>query len=267
MLASRVVQPLRLAWPSATVCARALSDDAAALRRTPLWEMHREMGATMTGFGGWDMPLKYPGKEGGIMGSHLHTRAAAGLFDVSHMVPLRFHGKDRAAFMETILPSDILGLPENMGTLSSLPNGDAGLIDDCICTNAGDHMYLVINAGHEDKDIPHIEERMSAFDGDVSMEVVEGGGLLAIQGPKAVDVMARLCPDVDFAGVAFMSGHKMTVDGAECFVTRSGYTGEDGFVRLHQFAREAAAAVGAVAAGQPAGGRQVYHICMHGTIC
>ena len=204
---------------------RGFAEDAGALRKTPLWQLNKDLGGTMVEFGGWDMPVKYGGKEGGIMHSHLHTREQAGLFDVSHMVPVRFHGADRAKFMETFLLGDILELPENVGTLSSIPNDQGGLIDDCICTNAGDHMYLVINAGHEDKDLPHIEAHMAGFigaGGDVSMEVVAGGGLLALQGPTAVDVMSRLCPDVDFAQIAFMSGHNMNIDGRDCFVTRSG---------------------------------------------
>lgn len=166
------------------------------------------------------------------MHTHMHTRENAGLFDVSHMVPCRVHGKDRAAFMEKVLVGDIQDLPENMGQLSLLPNEQGGLIDDCIVTNAGDHLYLVINAGHEDKDLPHIQKYMDEFKakgGDVSLEVVTGGGLLALQGPKAVTVMSRLCPDVDFSKVKFMAGMKMKVGGYECFVTRSGYTGEDGF--------------------------------------
>ena len=230
----------RLLRPAAASCRarpaapmRAFAGDAASeLRRTPLYTLNTELGGTMVEFGGWAMPVKYAGKEGGIMHSHLHTRSAAGLFDVSHMVPLRFHGADRAAFMETFLLGDILELPEGMGTLSSIPNDAGGLIDDCICTNAGDHMYLVINAGHEDKDLPHIQAKLDEFvgaGGDVSMELAGGGGLLALQGPSAVDVLARLCPDVDFAQMAFMSGRKLDIDGRECFVTRSGYTGEDGF--------------------------------------
>jgi aminomethyltransferase len=110
------------------------------LRKTPLYELNVELGGTMVEFGGWAMPVKYPGKEGGIMGSHMHTRSEAGLFDVSHMVPIRFYGKDRAKFMETFLVGDIQELPENMGTLSLITNAQGGLIDDCICTNAGDHM-------------------------------------------------------------------------------------------------------------------------------
>lgn len=186
----------------------------------------------MVEFGGWEMPVIYAGAEGGIVHTHLHTRKSAGLFDVSHMVPLRIHGKDRAAFMEKVVVGDIQELPANMGTLSLITNDKGGLIDDCIVTNAGDHIYMVINAGHESKDLPHMEAIMADFKakgGDVSYEVVEGGGLLALQGPKAVTVMARLCPDVDFSKIKFMSGHWMKVAGYDCFVTRSGYTGEDGF--------------------------------------
>ena len=169
---------------------RSFASESAPLRKTPLYDLNVERGGKMVEFGGWSMPLTYAGKEGapdctvslssrcnciylllfstslqsllcslttlrlpagGIMSTHLHTRENAGLFDVSHMVPLRFYGKDRARFMETFLVGDIQELPENMGTLSSIPNAQGGLIDDCICTNGGDHIYLVINAGHEDK--------------------------------------------------------------------------------------------------------------------
>jgi len=208
---------------------RSFSTESTALRKTPLYDLNIERGGKMVEFGGWAMPVTYAGKEGGIMSTHLHTREHAGMFDVSHMIPLRFHGKDRARFMETFLVGDIQELPENMGTLSSIPNAQGGLIDDCICTNAGDHMYLVINAGHEEKDLPHIRAQLEAFDGDVSMELVENSGLIALQGPKAVKVMERLCPDFQFNSMDFMSGHSMTLDGHQCFVTRSGYTGEDGF--------------------------------------
>jgi len=208
---------------------RSFASESAPLRKTPLYDLNVERGGKMVEFGGWSMPLTYAGKEGGIMSTHLHTRENAGLFDVSHMVPLRFYGKDRARFMETFLVGDIQELPENMGTLSSIPNAQGGLIDDCICTNGGDHIYLVINAGHEDKDIPHIQALLDAFDGDVTMELVQGSGLIALQGPKAVQVMQRLAPDFQFNPMAFMSGHNMSLDGHDCFVTRSGYTGEDGF--------------------------------------
>ena len=136
---------------SRRVNARTFATESSELRKTPLYDLNVELGGKMVEFGGWAMPVTYGGKEGGILPTHLHTRANAGLFDVSHMVPVRFYGKDRARFMETFLVSDIQELEENMGTLSSIPNHEGGLIDDCICTNAGDHIYLVINAGHEDK--------------------------------------------------------------------------------------------------------------------
>lgn len=185
----------------------------------------------MVEFGGWAMPVIYGGPDGATIHTHLHTRKNAGLFDVSHMIPLRIHGKDRAAFMEKVVVGDIKDLSASAGTLSLITNSKGGLVDDCIVTNAGDHIYLVINAGHENKDIPHIERIMAEFTakgGDVSIEFV-GGGLLALQGPRAVAVMSRLCPAIDFSKIKFMSGHQMKVGGYECFVTRSGYTGEDGF--------------------------------------
>merc|ERR1712086_596938 len=132
----------------------------------------------------------------------------AGLFDVSHMVPLRFFGKDRARFMETFLVGDIQELPENMGTLSSIPNAQGGLIDDCICTNAGDHIYLVINAGHEDKDIPHIQALLDAFDADVILGQIADKSLVkrkrvgfVTQGAPAREGMHILNEEGDKIGV------------------------------------------------------------------
>jgi len=170
------------------------------------------------------MPIRYPL---GIMKEHLHTRQKAGLFDVSHMVPVRVTGKDRARFMETVTVADVKALPEGMGSLSLITNEDGGIIDDCIVTNAGDHIYMVINAGHEDKDLPHIESHMAKFDGEVSLEKV-GCGLLALQGPSASQVLGKLATE-DVSKMSFMSGMPVTVAGVPCFVTRSGYTGEDGY--------------------------------------
>jgi len=170
------------------------------------------------------MPIKYPL---GIMKEHLHCRAEAGLFDVSHMVPCRVTGKDRAKFMEKICVADVQNMPEGMGSLSLITNDNGGVIDDCIVTNAGDHIYMVINAGHEDKDIPHILKHMEAFGGDVAFEKVDCG-LLALQGPSAAKVLAKLSDD-SVTKMAFMSAKPVTVMGVPCFVTRSGYTGEDGY--------------------------------------
>lgn len=194
------------------------------LRKTPLYDLHVSLGATTAEFGGWDMPIKYPL---GIMKEHLHCRAEAGLFDVSHMVPCRVTGADRARFMERVCTADVQNMPKMMGSLSLITNSDGGVIDDCIVTNAGDYIYMVINAGHEDKDIPHIEAQMEEFDGEVNLETVSCG-LLALQGPSAVTVLSRLAEE-DISKMPFMSAKSVTVAGAPCFVTRSGYTGEDGF--------------------------------------
>lgn len=194
------------------------------LRKTPLYDLHVALGATTAEFGGWDMPIKYPL---GIMKEHLWCREKAGLFDVSHMVPVKITGKDRAKFMETVTVCDVQNLPEGMGSLSLITNDDGGIIDDCIVTNAGDHIYMVINAGHEDKDLPHIQKHLDAFDGDVTM-TPSPSGLLALQGPKAAEILAKHA-EQDTAKMSFMSGQPVTVAGVPCYVTRSGYTGEDGY--------------------------------------
>ena len=204
----------------------AAADDGEVLRKTPLYDLHVEMDAFTTGFGGWDMPLYY---ADGIMKEHKHCRAAAGLFDVSHMVGVKITGADRVAFAESITPADVAALADGHGSLTSLPNANGGLIDDCIITNAGDHLYLVINAGHEDKDLPHMQAQLDAFGGDAAFETLEGRGMLALQGPAAASVLARHVDGLDLDGFGFMTGRNLTVAGAECFVTRSGYTGEDGF--------------------------------------
>jgi len=183
----------------------------------------------MVEFGGWDMPVQYPD---GIVKSHEHTRQAAGLFDVSHMLGCVVRGADRVAFMEKLCTADLAGLPEGMGSLTVITNETGGVIDDCIVTNAGDHLYMVINAGHEEVDLPHIKKHMDAFiatGGDVSFETLPTNGILALQGPKAASVLQRLVSD-DLQQIGFMYAKTMSVAGIDgCFVARSGYTGEDGF--------------------------------------
>jgi len=182
----------------------------------------------MVPFGGWDMPVQYPA---GIIESHLHCRKSAGLFDVSHMLGVVLRGAHRVEFMEKLCCADLKALPEGMGTLTVITNEAGGVIDDCIVTNAGDHLYMVINAGHEEKDLPHIAKHMKEFvssGGDVSMETLADNGILALQGPKAVDVLQRFVP-FDLKQMPFMSAKSLPVRGIECFVSRSGYTGEDGF--------------------------------------
>jgi len=217
-----------LRQPLLAACRR-LATAAGPLRKTPLYETHVALGGKMVEFGGWDMPVQYPD---GIVKSHEHTRVAAGLFDVSHMVGTIIRGADRVAFMEKLCPADLKSLPAGMGGLTVLPNEDGGIIDDCIVTNAGDHLYMVINAGHEELDLPHIKKYMDEFvraGGDVSLEVLADNGILALQGPKAVSVLQKLVSD-DLKGLTFGMARTMSVAGIpECYVARSGYTGEDGF--------------------------------------
>ena len=209
--------------------ARQLASASGELRKTPLHSTHVALGAKMVPFGGWDMPVQYPD---GIVKSHLHTRESAGIFDVSHMLGVVLRGTDRVAFMEKLCTADIAGLADGMGGLTVITNEAGGVIDDCIVTNAGDHLYMVINAGHEEIDLPHIKSHMDAFvkaGGDVSMETLADNGILALQGPKAAAVLQRHV-QTDLSQMAFMSAKTMAVGGVDgCFVTRSGYTGEDGF--------------------------------------
>jgi len=199
------------------------------LRKTPLWESHVALGGKMVEFGGWDMPVQYPA---GIVKSHEHTRAAAGLFDVSHMLGCVVRGADRVAFMEKLCTADLKALPDGMGSLTVITNEEGGIIDDCIVTNAGDHLYMVINAGHEEIDLPHIKKYMDEFvasGGDVSFETLPDNGILALQGPKAAEVLQKLVSE-DLSQMGFMTAKSMSVAGIDgCFVARSGYTGEDGF--------------------------------------
>jgi len=210
------------------VYARLLATASGPLRKTPLYDTHVALGGKMVPFGGWGMPVQYPD---GIVKSHEWTRTSAGLFDVSHMVGVIVRGADRVALMEKLTPADLKSLPEGMGGLTVIPNEDGGVIDDCIVTNAGDHLYMVINAGHEETDLPHIRKYMDEMvraGADVSLEVLADNGILALQGPKAVSVLQKLVSD-DLKALTFGMAKTMTVAGIEgCYVARSGYTGEDG---------------------------------------
>jgi len=167
----------------------------------------------------------------GILKEHQHCRSAAGLFDVSHMLGVRISGNDRVRFAERVTPADIESLPIDTGCLTSLPNERGGLIDDCIVTKTEDFLYLVINAGHEEKDLPHLEKESRGFD-DVTITPMYGQGMLALQGPDAASVLDRIA-DSDGtpppSDMSFMQARTLKVGGVSCFVTRSGYTGEDGF--------------------------------------
>lgn len=195
------------------------SDDQ--LLQTALYDLHVEMGAKMVPFAGYSMPVQYPM---GIVKEHLHTRRQAGLFDVSHMGQVRLKGEGAAAALESLMPVDIIGLEPMKQRYALFTNEKGGVMDDLMVTNAGDHLFVVVNAACKEQDIAH----MQAHIGDqCEIEVLEGYSLLALQGPEAGDVMARLASKSK--DMVFMTAAELEIDGISCFVTRSGYTGEDGF--------------------------------------
>ena len=193
-----------------------------ALGRTPLHALHIELGAKMVPFAGYDMPVQYPA---GILTEHKHTRAAAGLFDVSHMGQVILRGDDPAAALETLVPGDIAGLEDGRMRYTQFTNDAGGILDDLMVTRRGDHLFLVVNAACKDDDIAHLR---AALAGRCDVERHDDRALIALQGPEAAAVLSRLA-DRDVATMPFMSAVETKVDGISCFVTRSGYTGEDGY--------------------------------------
>lgn len=190
---------------------------------TALHGLHAELGARMAPFAGYDMPIQYPL---GVLKEHLHTREKAGLFDVSHMGQLRLWGPDAAAALESLVPMDVIDLPVGQQRYAFFTNALGGILDDLMITNAGDHLFVVINAGCKAQDIAHLRAQIGER---CRIEVLAEHALLALQGPAAVNVLARLSPETDFASWGFMTARTLLLAGVECFVTRSGYTGEDGF--------------------------------------
>jgi len=201
----------------------------AAMKQTALYALHEKHGGKMVPFAGWALPVDY--KDQTLTQSHHHTREKVSLFDVSHMLQFKLYGKDRVKCMEELVVADIAGMAENTGGLSLFTNENGGIRDDCIINNAGDCLYIVSNAGCADKIAPlmeaHVAERKNEL--DVALEFLEDRSLVAMQGPKAAEVLQKGV-DVDLSGLKFMNGQIMNVFGIEnCRVTRCGYTGEDGF--------------------------------------
>ena len=193
------------------------------LLHTPLFDLHAELGAKMVPYAGYAMPLQYPL---GVMKEHTHTREKAGLFDVSHMGQVILGGTDfeaAALALETLVPVDILGLGEGRQRYGFFTNDVGGIMDDLMLANRGDHIFVVVNAACKVADIAHMT---AGLDG-VRVTEVTDRALLALQGPAAEAVLAALDPHA--ADMRFMDVANLTLNGADCWVSRSGYTGEDGF--------------------------------------
>ncbi|MFC7411100.1 glycine cleavage system aminomethyltransferase GcvT [Hydrogenophaga atypica] len=191
------------------------------LLTTPLNALHLELGARMVPFAGYSMPVQY---KPGLMAEHLHTRQAAGLFDVSHMGQLRLVGPDAAAAFETLMPVDVIGLGEHKQRYGLLLNDEGGIIDDLMFVNRGRDIFVIVNGACKHGDLAHMLARIG---GRCQIDVLFDRGLLALQGPQAVTALARLLPGVE--KLVFMTGGDFSWNGADLYVTRSGYTGEDGF--------------------------------------
>jgi aminomethyltransferase len=193
------------------------SDGSTELRQTPLHALHVARGGKMVAFAGYEMPVQYPT---GIIAEHLHTRAKAGLFDVSHMGQVTLHGVT-AAMLETLVPGDIAGLAEGRMRYTLLLNDEGGIIDDLMAMRVGDGLRLVVNAATKEGDVAHLRDRLGSA---VGVELHDDRALLALQGPAAASVLARLAGR-DVTTMPFLS----SAQAGELSITRSGYTGEDGF--------------------------------------
>jgi len=201
-------------------------DDQSPLKRTPLHDLHVSLGARMVPFAGYQMPVQYPA---GVLKEHLHVRQKAGLFDVSHMGQIALRARsgapeDAALALERTVPQDILALSEGRQRYAQFTNCDGGILDDLMVANFGDHLFLVVNAACKEADEAHLRDELS----DVcEIEPLPNRALLALQGPKAEAVLSKFCAGA--TAMRFMDAGPRQVAGFDCFISRSGYTGEDGF--------------------------------------
>ena len=191
------------------------------LKTTPLHALHLELGAKMTPFAGYEMPVSYPA---GILAEHRHCRESAALFDVSHMGQLRLIGPDAAKALESLVPVDVIDLGVGKQRYAMFTNGNGGLLDDFMITRRENDLLLIVNAACKDADTRHLVTNIGHR---CTIQPLPDRALLALQGPRSFMALGRLNPDV--AKLVFMTGASFTLAGADCFVTRSGYTGEDGF--------------------------------------
>ncbi len=200
----------------------AASAPESELLKTPLHALHLELGARMVPFAGYSMPVQYPA---GLMAEHRHTREAAGLFDISHMGQLRLSGPDAAAAFETLMPVDVIDLPAGKQRYGLLLDDQGGILDDLMFFNEGNgSLFVIVNGACKVADIAHIQQKIGQR---CQVQPLPEQALLALQGPQAAATLARLSPGIE--RFVFMTGGAVQIGGIAAFVTRSGYTGEDGF--------------------------------------
>lgn len=209
-----------------------LSDSADQLLKTPLHALHIELGARMVPFAGYSMPVQYPA---GLIAEHRQTRESAGLFDVSHMGQLRLSGPDAAAAFESLMPVDVIGLPEGKQRYGLLLTDEGTIIDDLMFVNRGADIFVIVNGACKAGDIAHMRSRIGSR---CQIVPLPERALLALQGPRAVHALQRLVPGAE--KLVFMTGAAFEWQGLDLFITRSGYTGEDGFeISVHESQAEA----------------------------
>ncbi len=197
-----------------------MADAPQDLAVLPLDALHRELGARMVPFAGYSMPIQYEG----IIAEHQQTRTGAGLFDVSHMGQLTLTGDGADAALEALMPGDFCALRDGALRYSMLLNDEGGILDDLMVTRRGDELYVVVNGATKHDDIAHLRAKLPA---GIELTYHDDWALLALQGPKAVDVLGSLAPGV--AALSFMRAGRFELAGASAWISRSGYTGEDGF--------------------------------------
>jgi aminomethyltransferase len=203
-----------------------LAREDTPLKRTPLHALHLSLGAKMVPFAGYEMPVQY---AAGVLKEHLHTRSRAGLFDVSHMGQIALRAKsggvaDAALALERLVPQDLVALAAGRQRYAQFTNEAGGILDDLMVANFGDHLFVVVNAACKDADEAHLRAHLSE---SCVIEPLGDRALLALQGPKAESVLAKFCAEAP--AMRFMDSGPHKVAGLDCFVSRSGYTGEDGF--------------------------------------
>ena len=193
--------------------------DDTILRTTPLDALHRRLGATMMAFAGYDMPVHYPAN---VLAEHLHCRSQASLFDVSHMGQISLRGDAAAKALETLVPGDITGIAPGRQRYTLFLDEAGGILDDLMVARYPGRLLLVVNASRKQADIEHLRNRIPAIEA-----VPHDRALLALQGPAAATVLARMAPEA--AALAFMGAAEITLAGITAWISRSGYSGEDGF--------------------------------------